>query len=49
MSTPRQILAEKIRSAATKKRKAAEALVTARDAGEGLLFSEAQIGIMAAV
>ena len=49
MSTPRQILAEKIRSAATKKREAAEALVTARDAGEGPLFSEAQIGIMAAV
>ena len=49
MSTPRQILAEKIRSAATKKREAADALVTARDTGEGPLFSEAQIGIMAAV
>ena len=49
MSTPRQILAEKIRSAATKKRAAADALVTARNTGEGPLFSEAQIGIMAAV
>ena len=49
MSTPRQILADKIRNAAAKKREAVEALVSARDAGKGPLFSEAQIGILAAV
>ena len=49
MSTPRQILADRIKNAAAKKREAAEALVTTRDAGEGLLFSEVQIGILTAV
>ena len=49
MSTLRQILADKIRNAAAKKHEAAEALVTARDASEGPLFSEAQIGILVAV
>ena len=49
MSTPRQILTDRIKNAAAKKREAAEALVTARDASEGPLFSEAQIGILAAV
>ena len=49
MSTARQILTDKIRNAAAKKCEAAEALVTARDAGQGPLFSEAQIEILAAV
>ena len=49
MSTPRQILADNIRNAAAKKHEAAEALVNARDAGEGPLFNEAQIGILAAL
>ena len=49
MSTPRQILTDRIKNAAAKKREADEALVTARDASEGPLFSEAQIGILAAV
>ena len=40
MSTPRQILTDRIKNAAAKKRKAAEALVTA---------SEAKIGILVAV
>ena len=49
MSTPRQLLAERIMKAAAKKRKAAEALVAVRDAGKGPLFSEAQMEILAAV
>ena len=49
MSTLRQILADRIKNAVAKKCEAAEALVTARDAGEGPLFSEAQIRILAAV
>ena len=49
MSTPRQLLAERIMKAAAKKREAAEALVAVRDASKGPLFSEAQIGILAAV
>ena len=47
MSTPRQIVPDRIKNAAAKKREAAEALVTARDTSEGPLFSEAQIGILA--
>ena len=49
MSTPRQVLADKIRNVADKKREATEVLVAARDASEGLLFSETQIGILVAV
>ena len=49
MSTPRQILTDRIKNAAAKKREAPEAFVTARDASEGQLFSEAKIGILAAV
>ena len=49
MSTPRQLIAERIMKAAAKKREAAEALVAVRDAGKGPLFSEAQIGILGAV
>ena len=49
MLTPRQLLAERIMKAAAKKREAAEALVAVRDAGKGPLFSEAQMGILAAV
>ena len=47
MSTPWQLLADRIKNAAAKKREAAEALVTVRDVGEGPLFSEAQSGILA--
>ena len=49
MSTPRQILADKIRNAAAKKREAEEALITTWDAGEGPLFNEAQIGMLTAM
>ena len=49
MSTPRQLLADRIKKAAAKKREAAEALVAVRDAGKGPLFSEAQMGILTAV
>ena len=41
MSTPRQLLADRIKKAAAKKQEAAEALVAVRDAGNGPLFSEA--------
>ena len=49
MSSPRQILADKIRNAAAKKCEAAEALVTTRNTGEGPLLSKAQIETLAAV
>ena len=49
MSTPRQLLADRIKKAAAKKQEAAEALVAVRDAGKGPLFSEAQMGILAAL
>ena len=49
MSTPRQLLAERIMKAAAKKREAAEALVTIRDAGQGPLFNDAQIKILESV
>ena len=49
MSTPRQLLADRIKKAAAKKQEAAEALVAVRDAGKGPLFSEAQMGILAAM
>ena len=49
MLTPRQLLAERIMKAAAKKREAAEALVAVRDTSKGPLFSEAQMGILAAV
>ena len=46
MSTPRQLLAERIRKAAAKKRDAAAALVAVRDAGEGPLFNDDQVRIL---
>ena len=49
MSTPRQLLAERIMKATAKKREAAEALVAIRDAGKGPLFNDAQIGILKSV
>ena len=49
MSTPRQLLAERIMKAAAKKREAADALAAVRDAGKGPLFSENQIGILGSV
>ena len=49
MSTPRQLLADRIKNDAAKKREAAEALVAVRDAGKGPLFSEAQMGILTTV
>ena len=49
MSTPRQLLADRIKNDAAKKREAAEALVAVRDAGKGPLFSEAQMGILVTV
>ena len=49
MSTPRQLLAERIMKAAAKKREAAEALVAIRDAGQGPLFNDAQVRILESV
>ena len=49
MSTPRQLLAERILKAAAKKREAAEALVAIRDAGQGPLFNDAQVRILESV
>ena len=49
MSTPRQLLADRIKKAAVKKREAAEVLVANRDAGKGPLFSKTQIEILTAV
>ena len=49
MSTPRQLLAERIMQATAKKRKAAEALVAIRDAGQGPLFNNAQMRILESV
>ena len=46
MSTPRQLLAERIRKAAAKKRDAAAALVAVRDAGQGPLFNDDQVKIL---
>ena len=46
MSTPRQLLAERIRKAAAKKRDAAAALAAVRDAGQGLLFNDDQVRIL---
>ena len=49
MSTPRQLLAERIMKAAAKKREAAEALAAIRDAGQGPMFSDAQVRILESV
>ncbi len=49
MSTPRQLLAERIRKAAAKRRDAAAALVAVRDAGEGPLFNDEQVQILGAI
>ena len=49
MSTPRQLLAERIRKAAAKKRDAAAALVAVRDAGQGPLFNDDQVKILEAI
>ena len=46
MSTPRQLLAERIRKAAAKRRDAAAALVAVRDAGQGPLFNDEQVKIL---
>ena len=47
--SPRQALIEKVREATAKKLRAAEVLVAARNAGEGPLFIETQIEILAAI
>ena len=49
MSTPRQLLAERIRKAAAKRRDAAAALVAFRDAGQGSLFNDDQVRILEAI
>ena len=49
MSTPRQLLAERIRKAAAKRRDAAAALVAVRDAGEGPLFNDDKVQILEAI
>ena len=46
MLTPRQLLAERIRKAAAKKRDAAAALAAVRDAGQGPLFNDDQVRIL---
>ena len=46
MSTPSQLLAERIMKATAKKREAAETLVAIRDAGVGPLFNDVQIEIL---
>ena len=49
MSTPRQLLAERIMKAAVKRREAAAALVAIRDAGQGPLFNDDQVRILEAI
>ena len=49
MSTPRQLLAERIRKATAKRREAAAALVAVRDAGQGPLFNDDQVKILEVV
>ena len=49
MSTPRQLLAERIRKAAAKRRDAAAALVAVRDAGQGPLFNDDQVRILESI
>ena len=46
MLTPRQLLAERIRKAAAKRRDAVAALVAVRDAGQGPLFNDDQVKIL---